>query len=433
MRRARGLLGMVPPLLVGAAVAGAAEMSAGLLLYSTEGFLPALTLILTVETGALAVGLWSGSLQLGEGVVEQVRRRWLFALVTFAVAAAFSTGMTFLDELLTGGIGQGLGLAFLGSLPLFALGSLLGAMARSEGVVAPAATTVGFPAVVGLAVGFLLTGGVLLPNMAPYTLYLVCLTALSGGALLQGWVLDARPTERLLDFQWTARGELKAAEWLRGSEATVRRVLLENGRMRGAEDLAGAPGREWERAVLAALRGAGKYPGAVLYVGGGSGTLARFLLGDFPEGRIVIIEGSSELVLMARKHLHAFLGWGGVQLHIGDPWALVEEMAGGFPLVLIDGGVLPVHGRLPWVPPGGWRDLERLAGPSGSVVLGGIGRGSGEGGAPLEAFMDMASAAFPRVAYYEGGEEGFFLMSGPEAPFWSPALPGFHVTALKEG
>ena len=85
---------MVPPLVVGASAAGAAEMSAGLLLYSAEGFLPALTLILTVETGAFALGLWSGSLQTQRGAVEGIRIRWLFSLVTFAVAAAFSCDVT---------------------------------------------------------------------------------------------------------------------------------------------------------------------------------------------------------------------------------------------------------------------------------------------------------------------------------------------------
>ncbi len=69
---------LVPPFLAGLVAAVAVETSAGLLLYSDEGFLPALTLILTVEVGALGFGPLSGPLPLGGGVVEQVRRRWLF-------------------------------------------------------------------------------------------------------------------------------------------------------------------------------------------------------------------------------------------------------------------------------------------------------------------------------------------------------------------
>jgi hypothetical protein len=429
----RSFLGFVPPMVVGASVAGAAEMSAGLLLYSTDGFLPALTLILTVETGALALGLWSGGLQLGDGVVEQVRRRWLFSLVTLALAAAYAAGMTFVEDLLTGGIGQGLGLAFLGSLPLFALGSLLGAMVRSGGVGVPRPASVGVSAVGGLALGFLLTGGFLLPNMAPYTLYLVCLTALSGGALLQGWVLDARPLERILDSAWTGRGEVRVEERPGPGGGGGLRLLLEDDRLRGAEDLDGAPGREWESAVLAAVRGEGEDPGPVLYVGGGSGTLIRLLLGSFPEVRVVVVEGCEEMVRMARKHLRFFPNWGSVQLLIGDPWVQTSALAPGFSLVVIDGGVLPVLGRLPAVPSVGWAELRRLAGVRGSVVLGEVGRRGTPGRAPLEAFLEKASESFPRVAYYQGGEEGFFLMSGPEAPPWSPALPGFRVTESKGG
>lgn len=433
MRRMRSFLGFVPSMVVGASVAGAAEMSAGLLLYSTDGFLPALTLILTVETGALALGLWSGGLQLGGGAVEQVRRRWLFSLVTFALAAAFSAGMTWSEAFLTGGLGQGLGLAFLGSLPLFALGSLLGAMASPVGSAVPHSASTGVSAVVGLAIGFLVTGGFLLPNMAPYTLYLVCLTALSGGALLQGWVLDARQTERLLDRVWTGRGEVRVKESVRHREGKGYRTLLEDERIRGAEDLDGAPGREWERAVLDALRGKERDPGSVLYLGGGSGTLARILLERFPGVRIIVTEGSEEIVRMARQYLWPFPEWEAIQLHVGDPWALTVDMDEGFSLVVVDGGLLPALGRLPAVPASVWPQLGRLAGERGHVVLGEVGRGGPPGRVPLDAFLDHASGSFTRAVYYQGAEEGFFLMSGPDAPPWSPALGGFEVTASREG
>ncbi|MGW8265207.1 MAG: spermidine synthase [Longimicrobiales bacterium] len=365
--------------------------------------------------------------------MEQVRRRWLFSLVTFALAAALSVGMTLSEAFLTGGIGQGLGLAFLGSLPLFALGSLLGAMASSGDSAVPHPASVGVSAVIGLAVGFLVTGGFLLPNMAPYTLYLVCLTALSGGALLQGWILDARPTERLLDQAWTERGEVTVKERVRYREGRGRRILMEDERVRGAEDLDGAPGREWESVVVDAMRGERMEPGPVLYIGGGSGTLTRILLEHFPGVRIVVVEGSEEIVRMARKYLWPFPEWGGIQLHVGDPWALTADMVEGFSLVVVDGGLLPALGRLPAVASGGWAELGRLAGARGTVVLGEIGRGGRPGQASLEAFMNQASEAFARVVYYQGSEGGLFLMSGPEAPPWPPCLGGFQVTASKEG
>lgn len=431
MMRSRRLLSAVPPLLVGVAVAGAAEISAGLLLYSTDGFLPALTLILTVEAGALALGLWTGTLQLGEGAVEQVRRRWLFVLVTFAVAAAFSTAMTFMEGLLTGGIGQGLGLALLGSLPLFALGSLLGAMARPGGEGALPTATIGVPSVLGLALGFLLTGGVLLPNMAPYTLYLVFLTSLSGSALLQGWVLDQGPSNRLLALEWTPRGEVKVEIRARGGRAS--KVLLEAGRIRGAEDLQGGPEREWERGVLTALKEGGREPGSVLYVGGGSGTVARILTREYLEPRIVIVEGEEALVRLAREHLHPFPGWRSVELHLGEVWAVLAEMDEAFPLVMVDSGIFPSLGRLPAVGEAGWWELARLAGSAGCVVVGGIGSDGAPGPVPLDAFTIAASRAFAGATLYQGHPEGFLLLRGPGSPPWPPDLPGFRVAPVKEG
>jgi hypothetical protein len=423
---------MVPPLLVGASMAGAAEMSAGLLLYSTDGFLPALTLILTVETGALALGLWSGAVHLGEGVVEEVRRRWLFVMVSFALAAALSTGMTFVEELLTGGVGQGLGLAFLGSLPLFALGSLLGAMARPSGPGMLPAASVGVPAVVGVALGFLLSGWLLLPNMAPYTVYLVFLTALSGGALLQGWVLEARPTRQLLERRWTARGEVRAEEWIPTPGGVPQTILLEEGRIRGAEEPGGRAGREWERAVLSTLKRDHLNPGSLLYLGGGSGTLARLLLQDFPQTRIVVVEGSDELVTMAREHLHPFPEWREVQLLIGDPWISVQALEGRFPLIVVDSALLPALGHLPSISREGFRVLSGLAGAAGTVVLGGLGPEGIPNRVPLDAFIEKASEAFSTVLYFQGGEGGYLLLAGRDAPPWSPAPPGFEVTGLKE-
>ena len=432
MTRSRAILATVPPLLVGVSIAAAAEMSASLLLYSAEGFLPALTLILTVETGALALGLWSGTFHLGDGAVEQVRRRWLFSLVTFALAAVFSTGMTFIEELLTGGIGQGLGLAFLGSLPLFALGSLLGAMARPGGEIGVPTASIGIPSVVGVAVGFLLTGGFLLPNMAPYTVYLACLTSLSGGALFQGWVLDGRPQRNVLERRWSTRGEVRVEERLDSPGGLIYRVLLEEGRVRGSEGQDGSPGREWEAAVLAALKGEAQDPGNVLFLGGGSGTFARLLSKGFPETSLVIVEGSEEVIQLARTHLHAFLGWSSIQLHVGDPWSTVAGLEGRFPLILMDSGLLPTFGLLPSIPTSAWTDLARLTGPGGTVVLGGLGFQGPPPRIPMDAFKHRAGEVFERVIYYQGEEEGFLTMSGPDAPLWPPSLPGFSVFSQKE-
>ena len=151
-------LGSVPPLLAGMAAAVAVETSAGVLLYIDEGLLPALTLILSVETGAFALGLWSGRLPVGGGVVEQIRRRWLFSLVVFTIAAALSAGWSFLGELPGSRLGQGVGLGFLGGLPLFSVGSLLGALSSTIDLSAKPRSPVGVPSALGAALGFFLAG-----------------------------------------------------------------------------------------------------------------------------------------------------------------------------------------------------------------------------------------------------------------------------------
>ncbi len=436
MNRIRGSMGVIPPLLAGAAVAGAAEMSAGLLLYSTDGFLPALTLVLTVETGALALGLWTGGFRLGGEAVEQVRRRWLFALVTFAVAAAFSTGMTFMEELLTGGLGQGLGLALLGSLPLFALGSLLGAMAQPGSSARVPTAAIGVPSLVGLALGFLLTGGLLMPNMAPYTFYLVFLTALSGGALLQGWVLEDRPIVAVLGRQGGEGGEVRVEDHFPGVSGQGKRVLLEGGRLRGAEDSGGFPARNWERAVLGGLFGSARGPGPVLYLGGGSGTLARRVRHDSPENPVVVVERSPALLELARAHFRSWENLESVDLKVGEPWSVVTGLDGPFPLVIVDVGLLPALGGLPWVQEGDWRKLAASTGPGGRVVLGGLDGTASSQGPPLQPMLEDAMIQFSTGALYqaeEGGDDDFILvLEGPEALPWGGVLPGYRRLTMRE-
>ena len=63
----------------------------------------------------------------------------------------------------------------------------------------PSVEKVALPAIAGAAIGFLLTGALFLPNMAPYTLYLLCLSALSGGAILQGWSIESQQLDESRD------------------------------------------------------------------------------------------------------------------------------------------------------------------------------------------------------------------------------------------
>ncbi|NNM05158.1 MAG: hypothetical protein HKO65_08660, partial [Gemmatimonadetes bacterium] len=224
---ARRRLAVVPPLLAGLAAAVALETSTGLLLYNDDGLLPALTLILTIEVGALGFGLLTGPLPVGGGAVEQIRRRWMFCLVTFAVASAAGAGLNVSENLQGTALGQGIGLGFLGALPLFSLGTLLGAMGHPDDLGRTPPNRVGPASVLGATLGFFLAGTVLLPNGAPHTLYLLCLVILSGGALLQGWVLDARVTVETLETRVVRGLVLRVERRVLGSPPRELNLLLE--------------------------------------------------------------------------------------------------------------------------------------------------------------------------------------------------------------
>ncbi len=177
-------------LLVGAAGAIAAEVAMGVLLYASSGFMRSLTTILAAEGIALAVGLQiapSG----GPGLADRLRRRWLFCLAAFLIAAFFGMLWSFVEGVGQGRLGQGLGLALLGGLPLFACGAVLGGM----GVVAACEDTGTLPrpgaaAAFGAVLGFVATGALLPRAPIPASLLIGCLMLLSAGGMIYGAVVS---------------------------------------------------------------------------------------------------------------------------------------------------------------------------------------------------------------------------------------------------
>ena len=130
-------------------------------------------------------------------------------------------------------------------------------MSRSDELGRHPFPPVGPPAVLGMAIGFLLAGSVLLPHAAPYTIYLACMVALSGGALLQGWVLDGYPSVEVLEIVSAPTGDLRVERRAVGRPHRELRVLLEGGRVRGAED-----GREPRPSLGGGCPGRSSGPGA---------------------------------------------------------------------------------------------------------------------------------------------------------------------------
>lgn len=172
----------VPPFIAGAVAATAAELAAGLLLYSALGFLRALTVVLAVEMGAFGLGLWSAA-GTHAGRDEQARRAWLFCLVAYSAAAALSAAWRLFGDQGASALTQGLGLALLGALPMFAVAALLGSLGSGA-----RGGNVGPSAALGASAGLLVTGFLLIPALEPSSILLMCVIALSGGALLHGWI-----------------------------------------------------------------------------------------------------------------------------------------------------------------------------------------------------------------------------------------------------
>jgi hypothetical protein len=188
----------LPPLLVGAAAAASAEMALGLLLYVSAGFVPALTLILCVQTGALAFGLWMAPRDAAPPWIG-VRRAWFLLVLSYVGGAVLAASWEALGGLSSTWATRGLGLGMLTALPLYGSGLLLGAPALSEGVGKATAALAALGAAIGFAVIGVLGAGLELAATA----YVTGMCAISVAALIHGGVLGASEQRWR---EWAERG-----------------------------------------------------------------------------------------------------------------------------------------------------------------------------------------------------------------------------------
>jgi len=432
---------------VGLAGAVAAEASVGFLLFADEGLLQALTLILTVEMGALGLGLWSGPLATGGNSVEKIRRRWLFCLVAFALAAAVAGGLEIWREISATGVGQGLGLGFLGGLPLFSAGALLGALGRSDDPRGPP-SRIGPWSVLGAALGFFVAGAFLIPSAAPYSLFLFSLVLLSGGALLTGWILDGRPVIEVLRSEPSSFGELRLERRTLGALRREFLVLTEGHRIRGVQGSDGEPGRQWEEAALTLAGHPDWCPDSFLLLGGGSGTLPHLLARRIPQARIQVVERSRSLVELAREGFGEWKegeGEGAVTLLVAEPLEFVLDSGPDWSMVVFDAGALPMLGGIPFLTDGQWAGLARSVRPGGTLILGGVLDGENGGSAPLDELLATATRRFDGARLYRvdpdpgreallggghQGEEVLVVLTRWGSPEWPDAIPGFGVARM---
>jgi len=177
----------MPAFVVGAAVGVSGYLAVGMLLFEDDGMFRALTVILAVELGALALGLGSRIPRKAD-IMRSLQLRWVFLLFSFVAAAAFALTWTLFRGFGGAPLTQGLGLALLGGLPFYAAGMLFLALARISAETYPGGA-LGGAAALGASTGVLFTGSVGITRVGAPALLLFLLMILSATSLVQAWVL----------------------------------------------------------------------------------------------------------------------------------------------------------------------------------------------------------------------------------------------------
>jgi hypothetical protein len=303
----------------------AAEVSVGLLLYAGPGLVQSLTTILTVQAAALSLGLWTAPAGDREDLPEAVRRRWLLSLGAFALAALYSGFWSVLEPAGSAAVGQGLGLAFMGAFPLYAIGTALGGMA---GVAARhdqlRDQRVGASAFMGAVLGFAVTGFALPRALAPASLFLGSLVLLSAGGLIWGGSMDRLVRTRARARRLTPWGSVRVEDRLLPDTDAALRVLWEGAHVRRWLTPQADALTPWDLLVFRKWAHAGAGDGRVLVVGGGASVLPGAAAREFPAVVVDVLEGNPAVVEMANQHMHGD----------GDPPSQATEVTAG---PLLDG------------------------------------------------------------------------------------------------
>ena len=192
-------LAWMPTFAAGLAGAVGAEMALGLLVYLRGGLLGALTLVLCVEMAALAAGFWFAPRDAAPPW-SGIRQAWFILLFTYVVAAVVAASWEALEGLSASWISRGMGLAFLGAMPLYGIGLVLGAPDLEENGSSPSTRAA---AALGAAVGFALVGlGRTNLEVAPFS-YVTAIVVVAVGAFSQARLLAEKETRWR---EWAALG-----------------------------------------------------------------------------------------------------------------------------------------------------------------------------------------------------------------------------------
>jgi len=405
-----------PPLLVGIACAVAAEVAVLMLLYTGPGFTRSLTTLLATEAGALALGLAVRGPD--PEPPDGLRRRWLFSLFAFLAATVYGTVWTVRPELGAARLHQGIGLAVLAGLPLFACGALVGGLAGERrraagaerngaaGRALPESRGVATAAFIGAALGFGVTGFFLLRVPMPASLLVASMIALSAGGMLYASGRSGSPRVRVLSrgcagplaVRVEARGRVgrSSASWvlLEGDIVRAERVVELDGAEPGGDVEAGSAGadegrperaarssgrdrgqvRSWDAALCLALLPPDERAWRMLHLGGGASSAPR-LAADLCAGAIVtVLERSVCLAELGRTYFGAADPHGArdrIRVVPGNPEdALEEHPPASFDLILVDVRALDSVGGVGALSRRAERLLGELVAPGGCIAWG---------------------------------------------------------------
>src|SRR5690606_4346270 len=156
----------------------AAQTSAALLLYTTEGLLAAAGMLVSVVLAGVAAGLWAG----WPGGRGRAGWRWVLAVLSFGLAAVFAALWDATPGLRAAAVGR-----VLPAPAAYAAGALRAALTAGgarghDGGSAAAGVALGM--LLGAAAGVVLAAGTRSPHFDPGPVLLGCGLAATGGAAL---------------------------------------------------------------------------------------------------------------------------------------------------------------------------------------------------------------------------------------------------------
>jgi hypothetical protein len=330
-----------------------------------------LTTILTVEALSMALGVMTAPGPRPD-LVESLRRRWLFCLVAFMGATLFSAFWSVVQAVGGSALGQGLGLALLAGLPMYALGGVLGAMAAMAGEPEGQAGAVGSPALLGAALGFAATGASLPQVFTPASLLLVCLVLLSAGGLVYGSVLDTRLRVHVRARRPSPLGDVRVEDRHLLSRDSAARVLMEGAFLRSWVTLAEESQRGWDALVCAAFP-AGNDARSVLFLGGGASPQPRALVRGAPAVRVDVAERSSGVLELGREHMDTGLHTDAdtrLTVSVGNLDDVLASSTSRYDLILVDTAAFRPVGGVSAMGASARSRLFQRIGSTGVVALG---------------------------------------------------------------